>query len=117
MIPENATPTQRVRFAILAARAVLPVGAIPEWDAWAAGWLDGSDRTGATARAVTYKATRVALRVKGQAEWAAAWAADAAEGAAAEWATWAADVATEKAQLADPALNLAALAEEAMAEP
>ena len=120
MIPENATPTQRVRFAILAARAVLPAGVIPEWDAWAARWLDGSDRSARAADAARDAAWEPWAAAETRSATWAAWAAEA-------WAATGAWVATEavlaaadavaRAQSANPALDLAALAEQAISEP
>jgi hypothetical protein len=46
----EATTEQRVRFAILCAQSVIMDGC-PEWSAWAAAWLDGTDRAEAAAEA------------------------------------------------------------------
>lgn len=61
------TTEQRVRFAILCAKAVYTDAA---WLAWANGWLDGTDRTERAARAA-----RVAAEAAAWAAEAAAWAA------------------------------------------
>lgn len=110
------TLEQRVRFAILAARAVC---SDPVWTAWAGAWLDGSDRSEAAA-AAAWTAAWAAARA---AAWTAAWAARAAEAAAAaaaEAAAWTAAWAAVRAAAAaeaDPALDLATIAEAARSAP
>lgn len=130
MIPDSATPTQRVRFAILCARAVLPVGTIPEWDDWAEGWLDGTDRTQESADAAgvdameadTQQTRDAAAWTAEAAAWTAAWAAAwTAEAATEEVMSWGARTASRAARAAehasqDPSLDLAALAREAMSD-
>jgi hypothetical protein len=101
------TTEQRAEFAI---RCTLEVCTDPPWRAWAMRWLDGTDRSEATA-----EAARATARVAVAAEWAAAeWAAEAAKWAAAEWAAeaaeWAAEAAAEAAEAAEAAAWAAAWA-------
>lgn len=68
------TTEQRVRFAILCAKAMCTDAT---WLAWANGWLDGTDRTARAEAAWAAEAARAAARAAEAAEaaWAAAWAA------------------------------------------
>ncbi len=130
---------QRVRFAILCAKAVCVDAA---WLAWANGWLDGTDRTakaatgaakaaagaaGAAGAAASAGAARAARAARAAAEAAgeagaaeaaaeAAWTAEAAaeaEARAAEAAAWTAARAADAAAEAKP-IDLIAIAEEAV---
>ena len=95
------TTEQRVRFAILCARAAGCVH--PGWREWADNWMSGRDRSkkaAAWAAAAALAAEEAAARAA--AAWAAAWAAACAAGAA------------ERAARACPCdLDLIAIAEEA----
>ena len=88
------TPEQRIYFAILCARLVLPRGRIPKWDRWADRWIDGTNRTRAAVAAAD----------------AAAWAAVNAARAAARDATAAAarDATADAARAAGAATRAAA---------
>jgi hypothetical protein len=102
------TTEQRVRFAILCARHVYHD---PTWLAWADAWLDGSNRSQASASASSC-ATATAS--------AAAAAADAASAAAWAWASaalwaWASASAALWASASAADLDLAAIALEACA--
>lgn len=92
------TTEQRVKFGILCA---LEMNRNEEFEAWARGWLDGTDRTEAAARAAAWAATR-----------AAAWAAESAALTAARAAAWAAEVATRAAESAAWAAEAATRAAE-----
>jgi len=96
------TPEQRIYFAILCARSVVPRGRIPKWDTWADRWIDGTNRTRA-ARAAARDATADAAR----AARAAAWAADAARAATAAAAWAAVNTAWAAARAAWAAVNAA----------
>ena len=117
----------KVRFAIYCAQAVVG-DRCPAWSAWAAKWLDGGCRSAANAAAAWAAAAwagnaaaaeawagNAAAAAEEAAAWAAAWAADAAEAAA-----WAADAAEEAAAAQATAngglLDLASIAEQAVAD-
>jgi hypothetical protein len=68
------TTEQRVRFAILCAKTVYKSH---NWNKWADGWLDGSERSTAAAETA---AAAAAAAWAAQAAWAAAWAAAAGLG-------------------------------------
>jgi hypothetical protein len=107
------TTAQRVRFAILAAKAVCHD---PTWTAWADGWLSGKDRsaTFAAANAVEIDATAYATHAAHAATHAATAALDADAALVAVNAAYAAFAA---ACPADPAkVDLVALAEQAVSE-
>lgn len=77
----NVTPEQRVRFAILCARGIYHE---PGWNAWAEGWLAGTDRGADAANAATRAATSAwgeAAWVANAAAWVATWVADTAAAA------------------------------------
>jgi len=83
------TLDQRVFFAILCARAVLPTRALAVWETWATAWISGEDRSAAkateaarAAKAETeaeVEAVRVAATAAARAAEAAAARAEAAE--------------------------------------
>jgi len=90
------TQNQRVYFAILCAKSVLPRGEIPEWDTWADRWIAGTNRTVVAAPATADIWAAIA------ASWVArtaAWGANAVY--AAYVATRAADAYTAAARTAD----------------
>jgi len=89
------TPEQRIYFAILCARSVVPRGRIPKWDMWADRWIDGTNRT----RAATAAAATAAAWAAVNAAWAAARAAWAAADADAVNAAWAADAAAANTKI------------------
>ena len=107
------TIEQRVRFAILCAKAVYRN---KRWNAWADAWLSGEDRTGASAWSADRAASWAAPWA---AESAAAWAARAARSEASSRAARAASLAAEAsaealaARTERPELDLIKLAEEA----
>jgi len=106
------TTEQRVRFAILAAKAVYHD---PAWLRWADGWLDGSNRGPDAADAAAW-AAEAAWAAKAAAAAAEAEAAEAAwaAAAAAAWAAARAGEAAREAAAADRRLDLVALAQEAV---
>jgi hypothetical protein len=111
------TTEQRIKFGILCA---LEVCKDPQFVAWAANWLDGTDRSAdaAAARAATWAAAAADAAAR-----AATWAADAAADAAgaadaawaaaaaarAAWAAAAADAARAAARAADAAVDAAGI--------
>jgi hypothetical protein len=117
------TPTitldQRVKFAILCARAVGPTPTpTPSFEKWADAWLAGTDRTRASARAAAAEAARAAeaawaARATRSARTAAAEAAEAEEAAraaeaeAARAAAEAAEAAARAARAAEAAARAA----------
>jgi hypothetical protein len=100
-LPE-ITLEQKIRFGILCARKVFG-GKNKAWDRWAAGWLSGSDRSLASARAAAWAAADAAdasaaydaaLAARDAAEYArdaAEYAATADARYAAAWAAYAAE--------------------------
>jgi hypothetical protein len=123
------TTVQRVRFAILAAQAVIR-NMCPKWSEWAQRWLSGEDRSTKAARAAWAAAVeaagaslskswstssrRLAAVAAREAAWGAVEAAEAwATGASRRAAAWAAvAAAAAAAEAAD--LDLVALARRAM---
>jgi len=114
-------PEQQVTFTILAVKQVYKE---PNWNVWADNWLSGKNRSGDAA----WRATRAGwaeTRAGGAAGWAAARAARAATRAARRWragrrrgrrwaAATAAALAVRSALEADPALDLEAIAKQAI---
>ena len=122
------TTVQRTRFAILAAKAILPHDTEGQraWHSWADRWLSGKDRSAEAARSAVWAAEAArsaawaaevvwaevasrAAEAARSAAWAAMWAAEAARSAA--WAAvWAAEVAAGSAVWAAEAARSAAWA-------
>ena len=117
-LPEVSTAA-KVRFAIYCARAVVG-NRYPAWSAWAAKWLDGGYRSAAKAEVVRAAEVAAAEAWAGNAAaaeaWAAAGAAWAARAAVEEEAAEAIEMATWAAAANDGLLDLAVLAEQAVAD-
>jgi hypothetical protein len=118
----TVTREQRIRFAILAAQAVIG-DSHPIWSVWANKWLSGEDRTVSAAASAAASAASVAAHAASAAAYAAAYeAADAAASAAYEEADAASYEAADAANAADAAasaayaLDLVALAVKAVRE-